>query len=75
MALNIHTDSQLEKCLTWLAKHLQKTKTDLIKEMVYEKYRLKRAGFQFGALRGPKKSSPRRTQKALKQLDRDRDLD
>ena len=75
MALNIHTDPHLEKCLAWLSKHLQKTKTDLIKELVYEKYRLKRAGFQFGALRASKKTATRQIRKTLKQLDNDRDLD
>lgn len=74
MAINIHTDPTFEKYLNWLSDHTNKTKTDLIKELVLERYRLKRAGFQFGALRTAKTVSSRKIQNTLKKLDKDRDL-
>ncbi|GEM_PF-3131698 len=75
MALNIHTDPKFEKCLEWLSRHSRKTKTDVIKELVLEQYRLKQSGFQFGALKLTKSLSSKKIQKELKRLDKDRDLD
>ncbi len=75
MALNIHTDPRFEKCLRWLSKQTQKTKTDVIKELVWEKYHWKRFGFQFGALKIEEKTTPGKLQTELKKLDEDHDLD
>ncbi len=75
MALNIHTDPQFEKRLDWLSRRLKKTKTDVIKELVFEKYHLKKSGFRFGSLKDAKKVPSKKLQEELKALDRDRDLD
>ena len=75
MAINVHTDSRFEKYLAWLSRYSRKTKTDLIKELVLERYQATKSGFRFGAFRGSKKPSPARLQKRLKKLDRDHDLD
>lgn len=75
MALNIHTDREFERRLTWLSRRLGKTKTTLIKELVTERYQAHRSGFGFGALRSAQPHTARRMQRDLKQLDRDHDLD
>ena len=69
MAINLHTDPYFEKCLNWLSKTSKKTKTDVIKEIVLEKYRLQRAGFQFGALKPKHPISSKQIQKELKDMD------
>ncbi len=74
MALSIHTDAKFEKQLEWLSRRLQKTKTDVVKDLVQEKFYLKKSGFQFGALRGSKKYSSKDLQKELKLIDKDYDL-
>ena len=74
MAVNIHTDRKLESRLLWLSDHTQKTKTDVIKELVTERYELLRMGFRFSALRSGKFSS-KKIKKWLKNLDKDHDLD
>lgn len=51
MAVNIHTDPKFEKQLTWLSRRLQKNKTQILKELVEEKYQSQRQGFRRGALR------------------------
>ena len=75
MALNIHTDRKFEQVLAWLARQSQKTKTDLIKTLVWERYLQKKSGFKFGSLRGRDHPSSRDIQKSLKELDADHDLD
>lgn len=75
MALNIHTDRQFEKHLEWLSKQLGKTKTDVIKDLVREKYHFKKLGFKFGALAGKNARSSKDIQKDLKKMDPDHDLD
>ena len=75
MALNIHTDSKFEKYLQWLSRHSKKTKTDIIKELVFEKYHLKRSGFQFASLKNQKSKTSKKIQMELKKLDDDHDLD
>ena len=80
MALNIHTDPQFEKYLEWLTRRSQKTKTDVIKELVVERYRWQRFGFQFGAFKGlgkqvSKKTSEKQIRSDLKKMDEDHDLD
>lgn len=73
MAINLHTDPEFEKCLEWLSKQTHKTKTAVIKDLVLERYRIKKAGFQKGALK--LKISSSAAQKELKELDKDHDLD
>jgi hypothetical protein len=75
MAINIHTDQRFEKVLTWLSRQSRKTKTDLLKELVMERFYLKKAGFQFGVFRPAHKRSPKAVQASLKALDFDHDLD
>ena len=75
MAINIHTDPKFEKYLEWLSRHSKKTKTDVIKELVMERFRLQRAAFRFGSLKPSQKPSSKKLQKELKILDRDHDLD
>ena len=77
MALNIHTDLQFEKYLNWLSRYSGKTKTDVIKDLVIERYHFKKTGFQFGAFKDSykKRTSSKRIQDELKQMDRDHDLD
>lgn len=74
MALNIHTDPRFEKYLEWLSRQSKKTKTDVIKELVYERYRLKKSGFRFGALSSAGKDASENIQKELEEMDKDRDL-
>lgn len=75
MAINIHTDAEFERRITWLSRHLKKTKTEVIKELVEERYRLRRSGFRFGGLKPSKNISGKAIQRELKELDQDRDLD
>src|SRR5262249_27330031 len=75
MAINIHTDTEFERRIAWLSRHLKKTKTEVIKELVEERYHLRRSGFRFGGLKPSKKVSEKSVQEELKGLDRDRDLD
>ena len=74
MALNIHTDAHFEKYLNWLSRHSNKTKTDVIKYLVLERYLLKKSGFRFGAFSPSGKPSSADLQKELKEMDEDRDL-
>lgn len=74
MAINIHTDKIFEKRLNWLAHNTGKTKTQIIKELILEKYQSKKEGFQFGALKDVSFDS-RQVQKELKKMDNDHDLD
>lgn len=73
MAVNIHTDSRFERVLAWLSRKANKTKTDLLKELVMERYHLKKASFQFGAFKPARKKSSRSIQSTLKSLDHDLD--
>jgi len=61
MALNMVTDTAFDRALGWLAKQADKTKSDIIRELVLRDYQAKRRGFNFGALRslvnGPVPSS------------------
>lgn len=75
MAINIHTDKIFEKRLNWLAHNTGKTKTQIIKELIFEKYRSKKEGFQFGALKMDVSSDSWQVQKELKEMDFDHDLD
>lgn len=75
MALNIHTDPQFEKQLTWLCRQLKKTKTDVVKNLVATHYEAKRQGLRFGALkRRGKTLSSGLIQRQLKALDQDHDF-
>lgn len=74
-ALNIHTNTEFERHLNWLSRQSKKTKTDIIKELVRERYYLKRSGFKFGAFSAVRPLSAKKLQKQLKELDQDHDLD
>lgn len=75
MAISIHTDREFEKCLNWLTKKMGKAKTQIIKELVFDKYRSKKEGFRFGALKTAFPSASRKVQEELKEIDHDHDLD
>lgn len=79
MALNILTDKEFDEALHWLAKKEGKTKSDLIRSLILDRFRNKRQGFQFGSLapliRGKKRISAKKILKELKEIDRDHDLD
>ena len=77
MALNIVTDKKFDEALNWLAKKIKKTKSDVIRDLILERYQNQRQGFHFGSLaslvRG-KKSSSKSILKELKEIDKDHDL-
>lgn len=75
MAINIHTDAQFEKRLQWLSKKSGKTKTEIIKELVLEKYQTAKSGLRFGSLKGFIQMTPDELQKELKAMDEGYDLD
>lgn len=77
MALNIVTDQSFDEALKWLSRKEKKTKSDVIRDLVVERYMSKKQGFRFGALAGvlKKKPSTRQIVKELKELDVDHDLD
>ncbi len=78
MAVNIHTDPKFEKKLTWLSKRLQKNKTQVIKELVDEKYHQQRLSFQSskGALLDPGELIDfQQISRQLKEIKEDHDLD
>ena len=57
MALNIHTDKTFDEALTWLSTQEGKTKSDVVRELVLERFRNRRRGFAFGALAWTAKSA------------------
>ena len=77
MALNIVTDKKFDEALNWLAKKIKKTKSDVIRDLILERYQNQRQGFHFGSLaplvRG-EKSSSKSILKELKEIDKDHDL-
>lgn len=76
MALHIKTDDEFDRALEYLAKVEKRTKSDVVRESVLARYRTRKRGFEYGALRSlgaSKKSSE--IQRELKQLDHDDDLD
>lgn len=78
MALNMATDEQFDEALNWLAELEKKTKSDVIRELVIERFASKREGFHFGALAHLfKKTEPKskKIQADLKAIDQDHDLD
>lgn len=79
MALNIITDPQFDKNLAWLARKEEKTKSDVIRDLVFEKVKEKKPhSFQRGALRHLFKGKRPTTEeivKELKEMDEDHDLD
>lgn len=78
MALNIVTDKKFDEALNWLAKKVKKTKSDVIRDLILERYQNQRQGFHFGSLvpliRGKKPSSSS-VLKELKEIDKDKDHD
>jgi predicted DNA-binding protein len=76
MALNMVTDKEFDEALAWLAQKESKTKSELVRELVLEKFVAKRSGFRFGALAAVAGSgSGESMQRELKALDEDHDLD
>lgn len=75
MAMNIHTDKQFEKRLSWLSRTLRKTKTQVVKDLVSEQYVLKLQGFRRGAFKSRLNLSAKKIARELKSLDKDHDLD
>lgn len=75
MALNINTDPQFDQALDWIAKKEGKTKSDIVRDLVLERYMAKRMAFRFGALSHIAKgrASSKSIQKELKDLDHDLD--
>jgi hypothetical protein len=77
MALHIKTDEEFDRALEFLAKAEQRTKSDVVRESVLSRYRARRRGFEFGALRALQKKARKSSdiQRELKQYDSDDDLD
>jgi len=78
MALNIITDRDFDSALTWLSKEEKKTKADIVRESILERFHTKKNGFQFGSLKKlmrSKKNSSRAIERELKEMDKDHDLD
>lgn len=77
MALNIQTDKKFDEALEWVAKKESKTKSDVIRDLVFRYFEHKRKGFQFGALCTSlqKPLTSKQIQEELENLDNDHDLD
>ena len=77
MALNMLTDKQFDEALEWLSKKEKKTKSDVIRNLLLERYHDKRKVFQFGALATHVRKKPtlKQTLEELKEMDNDHDLD
>ena len=77
MALHIKTDSEFDKALEWLSRSEKRSKSDVVRDSVLARYRTRKRGFEFGALRdpgGPEESSDV-ILRELKDIDADHDLD
>lgn len=77
MAFHIKTDEDFDKALEWLARVEQKSKSEIVREAVLNRYSAKKEGFALGALahlRRPGDSS-KSILKVLKQMDADPELD
>lgn len=77
VALHIKTDEEFDRALDWLAKVEERSKSDVVRESVLSRYRTRRKGFEFGALRrlAKKKQEVGAIQRELAELDDDHDLD
>lgn len=77
MAFHIKTDEDFDKALEWLARVEQKSKSEIVREAVLNRYSAKKEGFALGSLahlRRPGDSS-KSILKVLKQMDADPELD
>ncbi|HYC91230.1 MAG TPA: hypothetical protein VEO54_18565 [Thermoanaerobaculia bacterium] len=77
MALHIKTDSEFDEALQWLAQKEKRSKSDVVRESVLARYRSRKMGLEFGALRhlfGPEDTSES-IARELKEMDADHDLD
>jgi hypothetical protein len=77
MALHIKTDSEFDIALEWLSKTEKRSKSEVVRESVLARYRSRKVGFEFGALRdlmGPEETSES-IARELKEMDEDHDLD
>jgi hypothetical protein len=77
MALHVKTDEEFDRALEFLSRVEKRSKSDVVRESVLIRYRAKKKGFEFGALRGLKRSKQggAAIQRELEAMDRDRDLD
>lgn len=77
MALHIKTDSEFDKALDWLSSKEKRSKSDVVRESVLARYRARKRGFEFGALRHLMRpeDTPASIARELKEMDADRDLD
>lgn len=77
MALNIVTDKSFDEALEWISKKENRTKSDVIRELVLEKFHEKRMGFIFGSLKNIVKGKihSQSIMSELKAMDDDHDLD
>lgn len=74
MAINIPTDKETEKILSWLARRFKLSKAEVVRSLIKERYRATRSGFEFGALGDYQPEKLGDIQKELKSLDDDNDL-
>lgn len=77
MALHIKTDAEFDKALQWLSKSEKRSKSDVVRESVLARYRSRKLGVEFGALRHlmrPEDTSES-IARELKEMDEDHDLD
>ena len=77
MALHIKTDSEFDQALEWLSSTEKRSKSDVVRESVLSRYRARKRGFEFGALRHlmrPEDTSAS-IARELKEMDDDHDLD
>lgn len=77
MALHIKTDEEFDKALQWLSRREKRSKSEIVRESVLARYRSRKLGFEFGALRhlfGPDDTSES-IARELKEMDKDHDLD
>jgi hypothetical protein len=79
MALNIITDKTFDDTIEWLSHKEKKTKSQIIRELVFKAYEHKTVGPRFGALShlftSKKYSSQKKIAALLKEIDNDDDLD
>jgi hypothetical protein len=77
MALHIKTDSEFDKALEWLSSVEKRSKSDVVRDSVLARYRARKTGLEFGALRHLMRAedTPASIARELKEMDADDDLD
>ncbi|MBL7684658.1 MAG: hypothetical protein JNK65_01320 [Deltaproteobacteria bacterium] len=74
MTIQIQDDPKFEQYLDWLSKRSGKTSTEIIKELVMEKYQTTRSSLGFGALKGELNMSREEILDELKKMDEENDF-